>query len=253
MFKLSGSRELGAFIFCVTFLGSMVLLIAWIPAQLYTADNGRIVEHPEMFESIDVWSFSETFSYQMNETGGYSVGEWYYFEDDAMNIGNRDFRFNYKCANETPLELYIRHKWVWFIFPQFETMEWMNNKGVSRGDYLSVEEMENDSPDNVTVQYRCISPKKGFQYFASFSYNSTLHGNFTHAWNYHGLYFFWAVNFDQVGTSYNAFQLIGMLLFFQLPDINVYVNALLAIPIWSCVACLVTLFILKVIPFIGGG
>ena len=245
--------ELRGLIFVVTFLGSLLLLIAWIPPQLFEASEGRTVSVPDLFESIDVWSFAETFTYQMNETGGSSIGTMYYITNSGLDIGNRDFTFYYRQANETPLELKMQHNWFWFIFPQLEMMEWMNYKGVSRGVILSVDEMEDDSPDNETVQYRVISPKKGWQYFASFSFNSTLYGNFTHAWDFHGLHFFWAVNFDQVGTSFNAFQLIGMLLFFQLPDINVYINALMAIPIWACVAYLVTIFILKVIPLIGGG
>ena len=245
--------ELRGLLFVVTFLGSLVLLIAWIPPQLFEASEGRTVGAPEMFESIDVWSYAETFTYRMNETGGGTIGTMYYITNDGLDIGNRDFTFYYRQANETPLEVKMQHNWIWFIFPQLEIMEWKNYQGVSRGLYLSVDEMEADSPDNSTVQYRVISPKKNFQYFASFSYNASIYGNFTHAWDFHGLWFFWAVNFDQVGTSYNLAQLIGMLLFFQLPDINIYVNALMAIPLWACIAYLVLVFFVKVIPFIGGG
>ena len=245
--------EMRGLIVTVTFLGVLVLLIAWIPSEFYTASEGRTVSTPEIFESIDVWSFAETFIYQMNETGGGTIGTMYYVTNDGLDIGNRDFTFYYRQANETALEVKMQHNWYWFIFPQLEMMEWMNNQGVSRGVLLSVDEMEDDSPDNSTVQYRVISPKKGWQYIASFSFNSTLYGNFTHAWNFHGLHFFWAVNFDQVGTSYNAFQLIGMLLFFQLPDINIYLNALIAIPMWTSIGYLVYVLIIKVIPLIGGG
>ena len=245
--------EMRGLVVAITFLGVMVLLIAWIPSQFYTASEGRTVTAPEMFEFIDIWSYAETFTCGMNETGGGTIGTMYYITNDGLDIGNRDFTFYYRQANETPLELKMQHNWMWFIFPQLEVMEWKNFQGVSRGLYLSVDEMEADSPDNSTVQYRVISPKKNFQYFASFSYNATLYGNFTHAWNFHELYFFWAVNFDQVGTSYNVAQLISMLLFFQFPDVNLYVNALMAIAFWTCIAYLVYVLIIKIIPLIAGG
>ena len=248
--------ELRGLIVTITFLGVTGLLIAWMPAELFTASEYRTVGVPEFFESVDVWSYAETFIYQMNETGGYSYGSWYQITNDGLDIGGRDFMLDYKRANQTPLYLFLRHKWYWFIFTQFERMEWLNYEGISRGTELSVEEMQEDAelPDNATCRYRVISPDEGFQYVASFGYNSTLYSNFTQAWNYHGLHFFWAVNFDQQGTSFNVVQLIGMLIFFQMPaGMPAYINALIAIPFWVCVAYLVYVLIIKIIPFIAGG
>jgi len=61
------------------------------------------------------------------------------------------------------------------------------------------------------------------------------------------------INFDQTGTGYNAWDLIGMLLFFQLPDVHWIINILLALPFWVPVAYLTFIFILRAIGAIFGG
>lgn len=189
----------------------------------------------------------------MNESGGADFANYYWVQD--ADLGNRDLDFFYKDANESNLDLWVDHSWLeWLIIPVGERLTWVNNEGIERGTTLTVTNMELDrEPNNSTVDYRLVSPTWNFQYFASFAFNGSQFNNFTHAWNYHGLYFFMAVNFDQVNTSFNAFHLIALLLFFQLPDVNVYVNALMAIPLWISIAYLVYVLIIKVIPFIAGG
>ena len=248
--------ELRGLITAITFLGVFVLLIAWIPPEFYQAGTARNVGIPDVFESIDVWAYAETFQYQMNETGGGTIGNKYYITNTGLDIGNRDFTFYYSKANLTEHELKMQHNWYWLIFPQAENLEWISIKtNEDRGKLLDDVEMEVDGENQTEAvkiaKYRAKT--KNFQYVAFFQYNSTKWGNFTQAWNHHELYFFWAVNFDEINTSFNILQLIGMLVFFQLPDVNMYLNAIIAIPFWVTVAYLVVVLFVKVIPFIGGG
>lgn len=248
--------ELRGLITVITFLGVFVLLIAWIPLAFYQAGKGRDVTVPDAFEVIDVWSYAETFLYQMNETGGGTIGNKYYITDDGLDIGNRDFTFYYSKANLTEHELKMQHNWYYLIFPQAENLEWICTKtNENRGKLLDASEMQLDGENQTEAvkiaKYRAKT--KDFQYVGFFQYNATTYANFTHAWNHHQLYFFWAVNFDQVNTSFNAFQIVGMLIFFQLPQVNIFINALLAIPFWVCIGYLVYVLIIKVIPLIAGG
>lgn len=244
--------EIRGLVVVITFLGTLFLLLAWIPPELYEAGEYRTVEAPDIFESIDVFRYAETKTIRMNETGGVYLGNIYFIDG---TLGERDIDFFYRIANETPLECWVDHEWVeWIIIPMGEHLTWVNRQGIERGTELSVDSMELDrEADNASVRYRLVSKKFNFQYFGSFAFNSTLWGNFTDAWNHHGLWFFMAVDFDQVNTSYNAFQLIGMLLFFQLPEINFYINALIAIPIWIAIAYITIILIYRTLGAIFGG
>lgn len=248
--------ELRGLIVVLSFLGAFGLLLAWIPPQFYSAGTSRGVSVPDAYESIDVWSFAETFNYQMNETGGGTIGNKYYITNDGLDIGNRDFTFYYSKANLSEHELKMQHNWFWLIFPQAENLDFISIKtSENRGQFLIASEMEEDSENQTeTIKIAKYRAKTNdFQYMAYFQYNYTKWGNVTNAWNHHELFLFWAVNFDDVNTSYNAFHLVSMLLFFQLPDCNIYVNALMAIPIWVCIGYLVYVLIIKVIPLIAGG
>ena len=244
--------KLRGFIFAVTFLGTLFLLIAWIPAELFEADPSREIWVPEVFEGIDVYAFAETKTIQLNETGGQTSMYDSSYYDMHVDIGGRNCDLEYKKANETTLQLFLIHYWTeWVIIPYSHKLHWYNNKGINQGNILQVSEMQaDDTLDEGKVTYRAQC--KHFTYHSTFAYNTTLYGNFTHAWNYHGLYGFFGIKFEDVDTSYNAFELIARLLFFQMPDIETHVNALMAIPMWATIAYLIYAFITSVIPFIKG-
>jgi len=249
--------ELRGLVVVLTALGTFALLVSWMPSELFVATEGRTISPPDIFETVDVFSYAETKTIRMNETGGVDFANYYWVQD--CDLGNRDLDFFYKDANESNLDLWVDHSWLeWLIIPVGERLRWVNSEGIDRGTTLTVGEMALDQEaNNSTVNYRLVSDRWNFQYFASFAFNHTLYGGYQYpweaSWNFHGLYFFMAVNFDQVNTSFNAFHLIALLLFFQLPDVNVYVNALIAIPLWVNIAYLVYVLIIKVIPFIAGG
>lgn len=243
--------ELRGLVVVVTFLGVFVLLIAWIPPQFFQAGKSREVSVPDIFEVMDIYSFAETKTICLNESGG----EVNWFNPTLyiikISIGNWDTELQYRRANESDLEAFIVHiHYEWIIIPALHRVQWLNAKGVNEGTEVSVLEIETNSVDNAS---RYTAQCSHFSYYSNFAFNGSLYANFTDAWNHHGLYAFFGVNFDDVNTSYNAFDLIAKLLFFQLPECNVYINALIAIPIWITIGYLVYVLIIKVIPFIAGG
>ena len=247
--------ELRGLIVIVTFIGVFVLLLAFMPSELYTAGGMRSVPTPEqLFETIEVYSFAETKTIQMNETGG---EEWWvdnnvYIMD--IDIGNWDIDFYYKDANESNLNCRLIHiHYDWIIWPADHILRWYDRFGVEQSDgdgYLTVEDIQTNSINN-SSDWRAVCDHT--TYHTTFRFNTTLYGNYTHAWNHHGLFAFFGVNFDDTRTSYNAFQLIAMLLFFQMPEVNVVLNAIIAIPIWVGIAYLIFILILRAIGAIFGG
>lgn len=249
--------ELRGLIFVVSFLGVLALLISWIPVEIYTAGSMRVVSTPEaLFETFDIYSFAETLTIQLNETGG---SDWIVdptFYEISIDLGNHDITYYYKKANETGLASALMHRYnIYLIIPTTHRLEWFDNDGVRRdvGDnFLEVASIQNNiNEDNSTSSFRASC--EHLSYRTVFGFNSSLYSNFTHAWNQHGLYVLFGVNFDDVGTSFNAFELVAMLLFFQFPNTNPYVNAMMKIPVWVAVGYLAYVLVIKVIPLIAGG
>jgi len=248
--------EMRGLIVCGTFLGVFVLLLMWMPPELFTAGNYRQVVVEDVFEGVDVFAFADTDSWCLNETGG-----WEYPLDNTMYvrnvddgdgyIGGHDVLFFYRDANETPLETWTHHLYGGFLITLVHDMNYYDTNGIDQGQQLTVAEIEANSDDNVTSKFylKCSH----FTMVQIYGYNGTTFNSFTHAWNNWGLYSFWGVDFEHVSTSYNAFDLVGKLLFWQLPSVNVYINALISIPMWICIEYLLFIFILRVIGAVFGG
>lgn len=251
--------ELRGLIVIMSFVGVFVILIGLIPSQFYTASDLREVFVPEVFEAIDIMAFAQSCTVHTNETGGSEIGNYYMVElktAGGEDLGNRDLDLYYKLNDSTPYNIYVNHYWKeWIIFTFFEKLSFYHD-GIDLGLYLSPAIMEDYSDDpatNDTATFSLRSERHSFQYYFSVGFNSTTYSNYTHAWSNKDLYIFVAVDFDNVHTSYNAWQIVGMLLFFQLPDINPIIKAMVAIPMWISIAYLIYVLIIKVIPLIAGG
>jgi len=243
--------EMRGIVTTVSFLGMLVFLIALFPSQFYAVDyEGKEVNVPEYFEGIDIQNYKETWTYCLNESGGIydPIGKFYQIEID---IGQHDWSLHYKCANTTDKDLTFYHKWFeWVFFLYYHNMELINSKGVSRGDYLEETELNTDYSNNEgRYKIECIH----FFGRGIFGYNTTIYSSPSEAWDYHALWIFIGINFDQTATGYNAWDLIGMILFWQLPDMHWVVNAIISFPFWGCIAYLAYILILRTIGAIFGG
>lgn len=256
--------EMRGLITTVTFLSVLVLMLMWIPPELYilSASEQREAYAPDVFDMPDMFTYAEYNTYQFNETGGeiWVIDNTFYriwIEDSNGEwLGGHDVECLYKRANQSGLSLFMIHKFnEYMIFPSAEHMTWRDTSGIRQddGQFLTVEKIEANSKDNSTSRWRAIGAGAHFTYHVQFGYNTTTYSNFTHAWNFHELYMFVGINFDDVSTGYNALQLIAMILFFQLPDLNIYVKALLAAPIYACIGYLAYIFTLRAIGAIFGG
>jgi len=249
--------ELRGLIIVVTFLGILVFLIGIIPTQFLEAGQMRQVYVPDIFETIDLYQYAEYKTIQLNDTGG---GLWWsdssYYRAD-IDIGNHNVDLYYKRANYTNKNMFVVHiTYEWIIFPADHELEWINAQGLVRSEdvlgsrRIFLQEIEEDTTGGIAkYQVRCDH----FTLFTQLAYNTTTYSSIEEAWDMGEYYAFFGINFDDVGTSYNAFALIGMLLFFQLPETHWIINAFIAIPLWATIAYLMYVLVIKVIPFIAGG
>lgn len=234
----------------VTFLGIFVVLLQLIPYQFFTAGEQREVDVPdELFEVIDIYAFAEANYWYLND----SAPEWWFdnqYRYWSIDLGGWDIDFYFKKPGESVLNYcWFVHIWTeWFIWPSDHRLTIYTKTGVSQGDSLTLEEIGTTNP--VAFKGKCDHTT----YHFSLGYNSTSYSSFETAWDAGEVALFVGVNFDDVNTSYNAFDLIGTLLFFAFPvETPLMIKIILAIPIWACVSYLIFIFILRAIGAVFGG
>jgi len=240
---------LRTFLFVVTFLAIFGLLVMTIPTGFMAeTDQYRQDEIQDYFEAIDLEAYAETWDYRMNETGGKLVYGYLYVVD--VDIGGHDCDFEYTKANYSNPYIQMRHFYaVWWIFTDCCYMKWIDANGFDRTtkvgvtNRLMLADLEACYQDAQPFTVKC----KHFQQNVFFAYNETTYSSVEEAWNHHGLYVLIGIEFDELATGLNAWDLIGMILFFQMPNVHPILNYIIAIPIWISVAWLAFAFIIAVI------
>jgi len=234
---------LSTFLFLITFLAVFGLLVMTIPSGfLVTTDEYGTRDIPEEFDVKSLEAYASTLIITMNETGGKEIMGYYYRVE--VEIGGHKFFFDYAMANESTLQLVFIHRYtVWWFFETGHNMDWTNNKNMERGDVLSVEELQSDYAENLPYDLSCSHVYLD----ASFNYDEGTYSNVTDAWNHHGLSLFIGIEFDQLATGLNAWDLMGMILTFQMPNVHPVLNYIIAIPIWVSIAWLAFAFIIAVV------
>lgn len=234
--------ELRGLVAVIAFFSCFVILVAATPSEfLVTSPDYRQVEPPEYFEAIDITTYATTYN---NTVPPYLVPlEW--------SFGGYDW----VMENYNPYYIVVGKKEYWWIFWIGTTwFEFRNKQGINRGDELAPEELDADfDADSGSVKYSCSSPAwQTIHFDIHFGFNTTKYNLPSDALDKNELYFLQGMGIESISTTISAWNLIGMLLFFQMPNIHPIINGLIAIPIWVCIGYLIYVLILKAIPFVGG-
>jgi len=245
---------LRTFLFLITFLAVFGLIVTTIPYEFIVAsEEYKQQEIPtEEFRLKDLQAYASTMLIPMNETGGKDYvllgfdTDMYYV---SVTIGGHKCAFIYSKANQTEHNIFFYHSYtVYLIFPTWHRLKWTNAYGQDRGDYLTASELESDYADNLPYNLACSH----FQMDGSFNYNETTYSSVEDAWDHYGLDFCSGIEFDQMATGLNAWDLIGMVLFFKIPNIHPIFNYMIAVPIWVSIVWLSVALIIafiKALPF----
>ncbi len=232
-------------IFAVAFLGLFGILVGSMPSGFYegsTPQSFRPYNYPEYFEGIEVAEFATTFL--MNISSGTYTNQW------GVEEGyGHDFYF---FGSSIYYHMYNYHTFPFWIFylNNEHKMDWLNGTGYSRGDILNSAEIASDfvnETSEYTVQCKDLHMK------AWVGWNTTEYGQdeagLKDAWDDGELKILWAIDMDQLGstTGMTAWNIVSMLLLFQLPNVHPVINIIIATPIWALIAVLVFQFIIAVI------
>lgn len=236
-----------------SFLAITVLLITWIPPEFYATQGQRTIKPPDYFESSEVIVMNYT--YLMNITSGHFEDWW----------GKEEFGYDMLFEASTSGTYYIdgeiysghwmlnRHGYTfWGMWTGGHKQEWINDEGISRGKVLEDGEIESDWDDQKNLASYTVKCKH-FYMLADIGYNTTAYSSVSDAWDDDDLRVLFGINWDQRGTTWDAWSLIAGILFFKLPQIHPYINAMIAIPLWIAVAYISFILVLRAIGAIFGG
>lgn len=253
--KLAISDNLGGMLlFSLTFLGLFALLGGSIPTNFYVD-----FEEPELYvpesgywTSVDLNFYAYYQAYTLNETGGY-VGfpsSWYIYD---FTLGSQELSFVYRRPGESDLKCglqhYSYHLWIFGSWHYLDTcLNTIGDQRLDEYDYLTDDYIQADfSNDRLPYKWSCEHNNVRVW----FNYNTTLYSDVTDAWNNSDLHVLFALGMDQATSSMNAWDLIGMVLFFSIPDTHPLINAVIGIPIWIIIVYCAVRLILLALPFVG--
>lgn len=240
--------ELRGLITVIAFFSCFVILVGAIPPEfLYASPDYRQVEPPEYFEAIDITAYAQTYNDTVpppDPVPPYDSVDW--------SLGGYDWSLI--CVDSSPDFIQIGKREYWWIFQIGVTwFHFRNSEGIDRGEQLTSAELDSDyDEESETTKYSCSSPIwQNVQFDLYFGFNTTTYEAPSEALSGNELYFLQGMGIEAISTTINAWNLIGMLLFFQMPEVHPILNALIAIPIWVCIGYLIYVLILKAIPFVG--
>jgi hypothetical protein len=186
-----------------------------------------------------------------------SSGGGYFQEDWGIDEG---FGHNFLLkANVVSDEVKIenQHYYLFTIFPHgHHAMDWIAKEtGENYGGQIVQSEFdevsETDEDTNITFAGFTVACSHVSMH-AVLAYNSSDYDNATQAFENDELSCEFAIEWDELGTGLNAWNIITAILFFQAPDIHPYLNIFLAAPLWAAIGYLAYCFAMvaiKSLPF----
>jgi len=243
--EMRGLIVVGCFLFMASFL------IAGIYSDLgYSAESKRQMNIPEYFEGLDLGSYTVTYNNSVPQDG--------IENDKTWNLGGYNWIIAGRLSTDVLRVGINRYWWIFWVGTQW--LYFKNTEGIDRGAQLTRAILDADF--DVTegqVKYKVFyptDPKVGCDIY--FGFNVSLYDWPSEAWENgtaqnSDLKFLQGIGLEQIATTYNAWNIIGQILFFQMPETHWIVKAILAAPIWIAMAYTAFILVLRAVGAIFGG
>jgi len=239
------NQELKSLVLVVSFLGLFAVWVTMIPSGFYASEyEGRELTVPDYFEGIDIQTFSQTSNFTIDFSGSQVFDEYFDLGGWHMYFQGYKYGLDYLKA---------AHYASWWIFGwDYHYADWcLTTSGANYGTELTFTDLDNiwDGQTNM-IAFNCRTDQTQWRVY--FGWNTTTYAKPSDAIAANEMEVLYGIGFDKVNTSINAWNIVGSLLFFQMPDVHPLINLVIAIPIWAAIGYLVYVLILKAIPFVGG-
>lgn len=237
-------------LFCITTFFLFAFIAGNLPSDVYAYDPDYAYNHPEEYQGLDIGGYQYTTNFTIDDGTFDPVFAWRQYTFDLggtywvfhVNIGYDSVRIG-------------RRNYLGIFWISNDWLTFRNQNGTNRGESLTISEINLDyAGDEGWVSYRTyleIDPAVGCD--VNFGFNTSLYSSPEEAMNNQELVVLVGLGLEDVTTTLNAWQLVGAIMFFQLPNIDPLFNALIAFPMWGNFAVALVLFVARFIPLIQGG
>jgi len=227
--------EQRTFVFAVTFIILFSAFIVTIPADLQGSGSSGVE-----LTAIDpalVTDFADSESFQKSDF----VANIYWY---PAVLGG----YYFACSFSTD-SFYVSAKSLFFgvWLGAMSPCDWTNKEGLKTAGALSFTDITNDSEDGIARYTLNFHTDGSYAGVFLFYWNTTTYSSPSDAWTADGLYMVHGVG---ITPNTDVVSLLVSLLFLQLPDCPVLINALLATPLWACVIFLIWFVIKESLPFV---
>lgn len=231
-------------------VGIFAFLLVTIPQPLLPASERETasISYPNNWESGDLLYLTETWNMTSIDNT----------TDVNFELGGRNFNLRgSETALNGPSILLFEYWYEWLVVYTNEPCQWMDSTNffvdANFKNALLMESLDNQS---ITQDERLIvrwTEHSQFKMYAILSYDTGSYASWELAMDDSALGLWFGVQFDQTNTAFNAWDIIGMILFFSMPDVDPFLNAIIAVPMWLGMAYIAFILILRAIGAIFGG
>lgn len=241
--------ELRGLIVVIVFLSVFVSLVMTIPIpfDITGYEDKRTANVPEIFEGVDINAYSSIYNGTIDDGYDYTQ-QW-----DSGGIS-----WTLQAQYYDRIFLKRNRYWVFGpigIYQGSDMLTWMSEDGKDRGEVLTDTSLDADyNSEAGGNKYKCVietDPKIYCNIY--FNFNTTLYDSPSEAKDVGALYYLQTIGVEVQASTMNAWNVVGMLVFFQMPDIHPAINLMIAIPLFISIAYLIYVLVIKLIPFISGG
>ena len=148
------------------------------------------------------------------------------------------------------------------IHYNFRTCRWIDFNGSYRDTWVPYDYyMVNTTlailyPNNVTGNFDnlifYVERQGEVMFYGSFNFNSTKYSDCSEAWSNSELYLELGVDWDNIKTTYNIFNMFSSVFFVQIPNLPIHIKALIGTPMWVSFIIAVFIIMSRLIPLITG-
>jgi len=246
---LTETDDLGSrIIFIITFLGIFILLVGMIyaesPELMAAQPQYRDVSIPEELEAFDVPVYSyQQFNVTWTAEGSYSQD--FDFDDHGppyvyrLTIWNTTNDYGYDAV-----AFFI--EWTSYPWSGYGLDFWFNNTNYDTNlAFATMDTIYNATGELIFAMKTEDTTELSF--LCSFIWNTTAYSTPSDALHNEDMSVYVGRTWEQEMSALNAWSIIAMVLFFQLPDIHPSLSLIIGLPIWVSISFIIFIIITKIV------
>lgn len=241
------------------FAGTLVLVAVFIISLIPTAylvdydEPERQPEIPDYIEATNIVAWNSTYNITWGALDYHAFyGSTYYDHFWGKEQFGHDLRF--VMTNQTDKYMYMEHgDYILIIhWNAWHSQEWIHKEtGTNRGTILYLAELEEDLNGFSSTEYRLQC--EDFYMDVAVGYEQSVY-NLTDAWDNNAMELIVGIDWDQMGTTHDAFSLVASLISLE-PTLtgNLWIDTLIKIPLMIAMIYIAFILVLRAVGALFGG